>query len=61
MISNNQIHVNTTNILKEWQAEKPVKSHVSLGLIMPVLGRTQYFLGDVVFTCEQCLHIKHGS
>lgn len=61
MIFNSQLHVNTTDILKEWQAEIPVKSHVSLGLMMPVLGRTQYFLGDVVFTCEQSLYIKHGS
>ena len=30
----------------------PVKSEVVFGEIMPTFGRTQYFLGDVVFTCE---------
>jgi len=33
----------------------PVKSHFSLGLMMPMLGLTQYFFGDVVLTCEQRL------
>jgi hypothetical protein len=28
--------------------EKPVKSQVDFGLITPVLGRTQYFFGDVL-------------
>jgi hypothetical protein len=27
--------------------EKPVKSQVDFGLTTPVLGRTQYFFGDV--------------
>lgn len=35
----------------------PVKSHLSLGLTMPMLGLTQYFLGEVVFTCELCRDI----
>lgn len=35
----------------------PVKSHLSLGLTMPMLGLTQYFLGEVVFTCELCCDI----
>ena len=30
----------------------PVNSEVVFGEIMPTFGRTQYFLGDVVFTCE---------
>lgn len=29
----------------------PVKSYVDLGLIIPTLGLTQYFFGDVVLTC----------
>lgn len=28
----------------------PVKSHVDLGRMTPVFGRTQYLLGDVVLT-----------
>lgn len=30
----------------------PVKSHVDFGSIMPVFGRTQYFFGEVVLTCQ---------
>lgn len=30
----------------------PVKSKVELGMTIPTFGRTQYFLGDVVLTCQ---------
>lgn len=30
----------------------PVNSQVDFGEITPTFGRTQYFLGDVVFTCQ---------
>lgn len=30
----------------------PITSHVDCGMTTPVFGRTQYFLGLVVFTCE---------
>lgn len=30
----------------------PANSEVASGPMMPMLGRTQYFLGDVVLTCQ---------
>ena len=30
----------------------PENSHVDFGKIIPTFGRTQYFLGDVVLTCQ---------
>lgn len=38
----------------------PVNSQVDFGEITPTFGRTQYFLGDVVFTCQNYLAIKHS-
>jgi hypothetical protein len=38
----------------------PEKSQLDFGEIIPTFGRTQYFLGDVVLTCQYHIAIEHS-